>query len=284
MMTRKRTLLLPGFLLAAAILMTAPSALAETVVFTANLLPANETTPVPPSEQASSGSSTMTFAITRDGSNNITAANATFVVTVTGLPAGDVIILSHIHNGAAGVAGPVVLDSGLTPGSGIAVGVGGGASFTRAGLVVSPTLMGQILANPGGFYFNVHTVLSPGGVMRGQLTPQQAPNPPGSTVPTLSEWGAIIMGLLVIATGLFFILGRGRLAAALGNVEGTVSSDRNAIDWKLYVRTAVIVEIVLGLALVALSSRVTPTDAMGALTSGLIVAFVMHMLLVSRRN
>ena len=41
MMTRKRTLLLPGFLIAAVILMTAQSVAAETVVFTANLLAAN---------------------------------------------------------------------------------------------------------------------------------------------------------------------------------------------------------------------------------------------------
>src|SRR5262249_43264304 len=230
MMTRKRTLLLTCFLMAAAILMTAQTALAETVVFTATLLPGNETTPVPPSEQGSSGTSTMTFAITRDGSNNITAANATFVVTVTGLPNGDVIILSHIHQAAAGVAGPVVLDSGLTPATGIAVGAGGGASFTRGGLVVSPTLMGNILANPGGFYFNVHSVLSPAGVMRGQLTPQQAPTPPGSTVPTLSEWGGIIMGLLIVATGVFFLLGRGRLAAAFGDVEGTIPAGRGTVD------------------------------------------------------
>jgi len=284
MMTRKRTLLLPGFFMAAVILMTAQSALAETVVFTANLLPGNETTPVPPSEQGGSGSSIMTFNITRDASNNITAANATFVVTVTGLPNGDVIILSHIHQAPAGVAGPVVLDSGLTPGSGIAVGTGGGASFTRGGLVVSPTLMGNILANPGGFYFNVHTTLSPAGVMRGQLTPQQAPTPPGSTVPTLSEWGAIIMGLLIVATGLFFLLGRGRLAAAFGDVEGTIPAGRGTVDWKLYVKTALVTEGLLTVGLLALPAHVTVTDAMGALTSGLIVAFVIQMFVASRRH
>jgi hypothetical protein len=284
MMTRKKTLLLPGLLMAAVILMTAQSAFAETQVFTAVLLPANETTPVPPSEQGGSGTSTMTFSITRDASNNITAATATFVVTVTGLPAGDSLILSHIHNGAAGVAGPVVLDSGLTPGTAIVVGAGGGASFTKGPLTVSPTLMGQILANPGGFYFNVHSVPSPAGVMRGQLTPQQAPNPPGSTVPTLSEWGAIIMGLLIAATGLFFVMGRGRLAATFGDVEGEIPARRGALDWKFYFKAALAVDAIIALGLVALSSRATPTDVMGALTSGLIVAFVIQMFVASRRQ
>jgi hypothetical protein len=27
----------------------------------------------------------------------------------------------------------------------------------------------SIVANPAGFYFNVHTTLNPGGVVRGQL-------------------------------------------------------------------------------------------------------------------
>src|SRR5262249_62282472 len=103
MMTRKRTLLLPGFFIAAVILMTAQSALAETVVFTANLLPGNETTPVPPSEQGGYRNSIMTFNIPRDARNNITAANATFVVTVTGLPNGLALILRPIHTDTAGV-------------------------------------------------------------------------------------------------------------------------------------------------------------------------------------
>jgi len=282
-MTRKKTLLLPGFLMAAFILITAQSALAETVVFTANLLPANETSPVPPAEQAGTGSCTMTFAITRDASNNITAANATFVWTVSGLPNGDSLILSHIHRGAAAVAGPVVLDSTLTPATAIIVS-GGGASFTKGGLAVSPSLMSDILSNPAGFYFNIHSIPSPAGVMRGQLTPQQAGPPPGSTTPTLSEWGAIIMGLLLVATGLFFVMGRGRLAATFESFDGVVPDDRREFDWKLYIKAALAVDSLLGLVLLALSPRVSLTDAIGTLASGLIVAFVVQLFVPRRRR
>jgi hypothetical protein len=283
MMTRKKTLLLTGIFMAAIILMTAQVATAETVVFTANLLAANEPNGVGGGEQNASGQATITFAITRDASNNITAANATFQWTLTGFTANSILILSHIHNGAAGVNGPVVIDSGITPSAPISLS-SGGASVTRSGLLVSPTLMGQILANPAGFYFNSHTVANPGGAVRGQLAPAQAPTPPGSTVPTLSEWGAIIMGLLIVATGLFFIMGRSRAAASVGSIEGIIHADGETIHWRRYLKTALVVESLAGIILVALSAYVTPTDVMGALTSGLIVAFVIQMFAANRQQ
>jgi hypothetical protein len=283
MTTRKKTLLLTGFFMAAVILMTAQAAMAETVVFTANLLAANEVNGVGGGEQNASGAATITFAITRDSSNNITAANATFQWTLTGFPTTSILILSHIHSGVAGVNGPVVIDSGLTPGTAIAM-TSGGASVTRSGLLVSPTLMGQILANPAAFYFNSHTAANTGGAVRGQLMPQQAPTPPGSTVPTLSEWGAIIMGLLIVATGLFFVVGRSRAAASVGSVEGVVPASRGTIEWRGYFKTALVVEALTGITLGALSAYITPTDVMGALTSGLIVAFVIQMFVSNRQQ
>jgi len=46
----------------------------------------------------------------------------------------------------------------------------GSVSFERSGIVVSPVdIATQILANPAGFYFNSHSALNPGGVVRGQL-------------------------------------------------------------------------------------------------------------------
>jgi hypothetical protein len=35
----------------------------------------------------------------------------------------------------------------------------------------APTI-NAIVANPAGFYFNVHTTLNPGGAVRGQLSAQ----------------------------------------------------------------------------------------------------------------
>lgn len=66
----------------------------------------------------------------------------------------------HIHRGAAGVDGPVVV--ALT------------ASFNGGGLIgevtsVDQSLINEILANPSGFYVNVHNADFPGGAIRGQL-------------------------------------------------------------------------------------------------------------------
>ena len=65
---------------------------------------------------------------------------------------------AHIHSGAAGVAGPVVV--GLqAPSSGAA----------KACATVAPGLASAIIANPAGYYLNVHNTAYPGGAVRGQL-------------------------------------------------------------------------------------------------------------------
>jgi hypothetical protein len=63
-----------------------------------------------------------------------------------------------IHRGAAGTAGPVVVDLGL----------GGG----RTCVAGDRSVLQEIAANPGGFYVNVHTVELPNGAIRGQLAPR----------------------------------------------------------------------------------------------------------------
>lgn len=67
--------------------------------------------------------------------------------------------MQHIHRGASGVSGPVVV--GLT------------GTFSGGGLIgevtVDQALINEILANPAGFYVNVHNADFPGGAIRGQL-------------------------------------------------------------------------------------------------------------------
>jgi len=138
--------------------------------FSAVMLTSNENPPIAGAEATGSGNVTVTFDITRDNSNNITAAKATFVVNLSGFPPGTPITLSHIHIGPASVNGPVVIDTGLTPGDPISLTNGSG-SFTRTVTVASTafSIVDQILANPAAFYFNSHTRINPGGVARGQL-------------------------------------------------------------------------------------------------------------------
>lgn len=66
---------------------------------------------------------------------------------------------AHIHRGAAGVNGPVVVPFAPP-----------GTSGTSSGCVTSTAaLIDEILASPAGFYVNVHTSKSPGGAIRAQL-------------------------------------------------------------------------------------------------------------------
>ncbi len=63
---------------------------------------------------------------------------------------------SHIHTGAKGVSG--------------AVFVGFGGTFTRSGCTTTTKAnIDAILANPSGYYVNVHNASYPGGAIRGQL-------------------------------------------------------------------------------------------------------------------
>jgi hypothetical protein len=139
--------------------------------FTAALSPSNEVPAIAGAEASGSGTATVTMVTTKDSAGNVTAATATFVVNLSGFPAGTPINIAHIHQAASGVNGAVVVNSGLTAGQNVLTT--GSGSFTAANLTVDPALANTILANPAGFYFNVHSTLNPGGVARGQLVRTQ---------------------------------------------------------------------------------------------------------------
>ena len=147
---------------------TSPSSTTPTnPTFTAALSPANEVPPVTNTESVVTGNVSITLATTKDSAGNITAASATFVVNLTNFPAGSTINIAHIHEGASTCACPVVVNTSLTPGE-VTI-TNGTASFTKAGINVDPAVAQRLLNNPGGFYFNVHSAINPGGVARGTL-------------------------------------------------------------------------------------------------------------------
>ena len=88
---------------------------------------------------------------------------------------------SHIHVGEAGTAGDVVIPLTAPDATGHAEGCDS---------KVSSDLIAEILADPAGYYVNVHTEDYPGGAVRGQLAAAEPPDTattdpvPQSTTPT----------------------------------------------------------------------------------------------------
>ena len=79
---------------------------------------------------------------------------------------------AHIHRGLLGASGPVVVPFPAPFVSGVSSGT----------TTVSAPLAAEILANPSGFYVNVHTAEFPGGAVRGVLS---AAGPATVYVPTV---------------------------------------------------------------------------------------------------
>jgi hypothetical protein len=73
---------------------------------------------------------------------------------------------AHIHSGAAGTNGPVVVPffAAATP-AGLPPTINGVAGSVTA----DPAVLTMIRQHPSAFYFNMHTASFPGGVVRGQL-------------------------------------------------------------------------------------------------------------------
>jgi hypothetical protein len=147
------------------------------LVFTGQLRASNEVPPVTGAEANAQGDVRITMDVTRDGSGTITGGTATFVINLSGFPAGTNAIAAHIHEGAPGVAGPVRIGVlPITPNAPIAMAGGTASNVTHSGVEMNAagvTAANAMLNNPNGFYFNVHTPSNPGGAVRGQLVRQQ---------------------------------------------------------------------------------------------------------------
>jgi len=65
--------------------------------------------------------------------------------------------MAHVHSGAAGASGPPILTLEVT------------GKDNDECLAVDKEKLDPIVANPAGYYVNVHTADFPGGAVRGQL-------------------------------------------------------------------------------------------------------------------
>jgi len=129
--------------LLAAMLLTGASAMAQTV--SVELKGSNEV-PANPSTAGGTGSISVAADKTVSGS-----------ITTTGIEGK----MAHIHTGAAGANGPVLV--GLTKNGDNGWTVPAGAKFTDEQYAAYMA---------GGLYVNVHSAAHPGGEIRGQLLPK----------------------------------------------------------------------------------------------------------------
>lgn len=142
----------------------------ESIPFRVELNAQNE---VPALPLAASGSATIWLHVSRDAAGRVVSGNVDFqarysfpsAITFTGM---------HIHSGNAGTNGPVLIDSSISASNNVPDETGN-TGLTRSAAVMAGTanvaVLEQILANPSGFYLNIHTTVNPGGAIRGQLMP-----------------------------------------------------------------------------------------------------------------
>jgi hypothetical protein len=71
-------------------------------------------------------------------------------------------VAAHIHKGAAGVNGPIVID--LKP-----TFKGTSPRVSKKCVTAKASVVSAIRRNPAGYYANVHTPTNPAGAARGQL-------------------------------------------------------------------------------------------------------------------
>ena len=177
---RKFAVSMAGLVVALALLVFGRSAAAAPDLqhprFTASLTgPAEVPGPV---DQDGSGTAAVAFQAANDVCFTIRVSNVT-------LPAA----AAHIHRGAPGVAGPVVV-SLLPPAA------NGRVDGCTSGDV---DVLNEIRANPASFYVNVHTSDFPQGAVRGQLSMLAQTMPSAGQSDMYLPLALAIAGLILLA-------------------------------------------------------------------------------------
>jgi len=163
----------------AALVFAASSAFAAPQTFTANLSGSNE---VGGGGVALTGTATVTV----DTSSGQVCAKVTS--NVTGAAA------MHIHKGASGVNGPVVVPLDVKAINGSSICATATAAVAKA-----------IAADPAGYYVNIHTPAKPAGALRGQLssaTPSGVNAGSGGQAGTSQDTTSVLVALMVVGAGL----------------------------------------------------------------------------------
>lgn len=162
-----------------ALLFSAGAAFAAPENFTANLSGSNE---VPAGDAGLTGSATVTV----DPSSGQVCAKVTSNVAGA--------VAMHVHKGASGANGPVVVP--------LDVKSINGASICAT---ATPAVAAAIAADSAGYYVNIHTPASPGGALRGQLasaSPGGVNAGSGGQAGTTPGTSVVLVAMMVVGAGL----------------------------------------------------------------------------------
>jgi uncharacterized protein (TIGR03437 family) len=147
---------------------------ADVAYFRAVMLPTSE---VPATAINAKGAADIIAHVIRDSTGQIVSGTVEFNVHVS-FPADNTATGLHIHRGDSTVAGPVVINTGLSGGNTQAIKAGGDVVHRNAPVLATDATalaaLRDLMANPAGFYVNIHTPDFPGGAIRGQLQPAVA--------------------------------------------------------------------------------------------------------------
>ncbi|HUQ91173.1 MAG TPA: CHRD domain-containing protein [Bryobacteraceae bacterium] len=142
---------------------------AETIIFRGTMLPSNE---IPAIDINASGSAVMRAHVVRNAAGEVVSGTVDFIVSYT-FPGEMEFTGLHIHRGDATVNGPVMINTGL--GGAVTIKDPTGRGVINRSAQVRPTdtaavsTLRDMIANPAGFYVNLHSTVNPGGVIRAQL-------------------------------------------------------------------------------------------------------------------
>jgi uncharacterized protein (TIGR03437 family) len=157
----------------AATLLLAASAFSQTMESIPFRVQLNAQNEVPALTLNASGFGTIWLHVNKNAAGRVVSGNVEFITRYT-FPTPITFTGMHIHRGNAGTNGPVLIDTGITAANNF-VDETGSTGITRSAAVMAGSanveVLEQIIANPGGFYLNLHTTANPGGAIRGQLMP-----------------------------------------------------------------------------------------------------------------
>lgn len=147
----------------------------KATVILSQLSPANEVPAI--AGLTASGFAAVTTLVGRDLAGVIQSAEATFDVQYTGFAADTEFTGLHIHAGAAGINGPVTVNSMLS--GAVPAAASGAGTLRYVNRMTAPNAatiaaLAGLETNPAGYYVNLHTKVNPGGAIRGQAVPVDA--------------------------------------------------------------------------------------------------------------